>query len=190
MYIYFLPISQSSSTNPLPTTSEAIIPIPTSDGGLEHTAALFASCSAWLAQARKNEIILFPPQYYLMSLLSPLLDTTSGANPYPTTPSADELQTRRNAVTEFLKGDGDGKGVKWADKCMSPVGFMMRKSDGKSVLALDKPGPELKDSGRTGDHARVVLVKFSKQGPRDVEVRMKADVLAEEKELGEKQSKI
>ena len=81
---------------------------------------------------------------------------------------------------EFLKGDGDGKGVNWADKVMSPVGLLMRKSDGRSVLALDKPGPELKDSGRSGDEKRVVLVKFSKEGPRNVEVRLRKDILDEE----------
>lgn len=81
---------------------------------------------------------------------------------------------------EFLKGDGDGKGTLWADKVMSPVGIMMSKSDGRSVLALDKPGPELKDSGRRGDEKRVVLVKFGKEGPRNVEVRLKQDILEEE----------
>ena len=84
-------------------------------------------------------------------------------------------------MLEFLSGDGDGNGIKWADKCMSPVGLLMRKSDGRSVLALDKPGPELKDSGRRGDEKRVVLVKFSKEGPRNVEVRLRQDVLDEEK---------
>lgn len=71
--------------------------------------------------------------------------------------------------------------MKWADKVMSPVGIMMRKSDGKSVLGLDKPGPELKDSGRRGDEARVVLVKFGKDGPRSVEVRPRKEVLEEER---------
>lgn len=89
-------------------------------------------------------------------------------------------------MLEFLKGDGgDGKGVKWADKVMSPIGLMMRKSDGRSVLALDKPGPELKGSGRAGDEKRVVLVKFGKEGPRDVEVRERRELLAEEKRDGD-----
>ena len=65
---------------------------------------------------------------------------------------------------------------------MSPTGLMMRKSDGRSVLALDKPGPELKGSGRGGDARRVVLVRFSKEGPRDVDVRERAEGVAEEKE--------
>lgn len=173
MYIYFLPLTRTSLTTTFP--SKSVIPIPTSDGGLEHTAALFAPCSTWLSQARRNEVILFPPQYYLMSLLTPFL------TPYPFLPE-DELEAQRDKVLEYLKGDGgDGKGIPWADKVMSPIGIMMRKSDGRSVLGLGKPGPELKGSGRGGDEKRVVLVKFLKEGPRDVEVRDRAEILAEEK---------
>jgi hypothetical protein len=58
---------------------------------------------------------------------------------------------------------------------------MMRKSDGRSVLGLEKPGPELKGSERGGDIERVVLVKFSKEGPRDVDVRGRKQILEEEK---------
>ncbi len=84
---------------------------------------------------------------------------------------------------KFLKGDGgDGQGVPWADKVISPIGLLMRKSDGRSVLGLGKPGPELRDSGRGGDEKRVVLVKFSKEGPRNVEVRERKGNLDEEKE--------
>jgi len=174
MYIYFLPL-----THPKTTSSEAVIPVPTSDGGVEHTTALFASCNQWLEQATRNDIILFPPQYYLMHLLAPFLDASSLA---PL--SIEDLQRQRDAVLEFLETDGDGKGVKWADKVMSPVVLLMRKSDGRSVLALDKPGLELKGSGRRGDEKRVVLVKFSKEGPRNVEVRLKKDILKEEKAVG------
>lgn len=174
MYIYFLPLTQSKSI-----ASEAVIPTPTSDGGLEHTAALFAPCSTWLSQARANDIILFPPQFYLMHLLSPLLA------PSPSL-TAVELQMQRENVLEFLKGDGgDGKGIRWKDKVMSPIGLLMRKSDGRSVLGLEKPGPELASKGRGGDEKRVVLVKFGREGPRDVEVRERKEVLAEEKRVGE-----
>jgi hypothetical protein len=172
MYIYFLPLAQISAKN---ISSEAVIPVPTSDGGIEHTAALFASCKQWLEQASRNEIILFPPQFYLMWLLAPFLSVTTP--PLPT----EELQKQRDGVLEFLNGDGDGKGVKWADKVISPVAILLRQSDGRAVLALDKPGPELKDSGRRGDEKRVVLVTFSKEGPQNVEVRLKKEVLDEEK---------
>jgi hypothetical protein len=169
MYMYFLPLTQPSVS---PTSS---IPVPTHDGGVEHTTAEFAPCSEWLTQANENKIILFPPQYYLMYLLAPILKTS------PTSLSRSELQAQRDAVLAFLEGDGDGKGVKWADKVMSPTGLFMRKSDGRSVLALEKPGPELASSGRRGDEERVVLVKFLKEGPRNVEVRLRRDVLSEER---------
>jgi hypothetical protein len=173
MYIYFLPLTQTSAKN---ISSESVIPVPTSDGGVEHTAALFAPCSTWLEQATRNDIILFPPQFYLMYLLSPFLTTSSSPL------SIEKLQAQRKEVLEFLKGDGgDGRGVPWADKVMSPIGLLMRKSDGRSVLGLEKPGPELRDSGRGGDEKRVVLVKFSKEGPRKVEVRERKDILDEEK---------
>lgn len=172
MYLYFLPLTQISAKN---ISTKAVIPVPTSDGGLEHTAALFASCKTWLDQATKNEIILFPPQFYLMWLLSSFLSVSS--SPLSTA----ELQKQRDGVLEFIKGDGDGKGVKWAEKVMSPVAILLRSSDQRAVLGLDKPGPELKDSGRRGDERRVVLVRFSKDGPRNVEVRYKKDVLEEER---------
>jgi hypothetical protein len=172
MYIYFLPLAQISTKN---ISSAAVIPVPTSDGGVEHTAALFASCQKWLDQARRNEIILFPPQFYLMWLLSPFLSVSSVSL------STAELQKQRDGVLEFLNGDGDGRGVKWADKVMSPVAILLRGSDQRAVLALDKPGPELEGSGRGGDEKRVVLVKFSKEGPRNVDVRYKKDVLEEER---------
>src|SRR5271154_105186 len=103
MYIAFLDLPKSSSSKNadlnLPTTSEALIPNPTSDGGVEHTAALFAPCSTWLSQARANEIILFPPQFYLMHLLAPFL---SAPPPYQTF-TTEGLQEQRDAVMGFLQ---------------------------------------------------------------------------------------
>ena len=110
-----------------------------------------------------------------MHLLSPFLTSS------PTALSTSQLQKQRDAVISFLQEDGDGKEVKWADKVMSPEGLLMRKSDGRAVLSLQKPGPELMGSGRKGDEKRVLLVKFTKEGPRDVEVRLRNEILAEEK---------
>jgi len=112
-----------------------------------------------------------------MHLLAPYLQ----AVPSPTALSTAELERQRDGVFEFLQGDGDGKGVLWRDKVISPTVLFLRKQDGRTVLALDKPGPELKGSGRSGDSARVVLVKFGKEGPRDVEVRLRKDALDEER---------
>lgn len=183
MYIYFLPLQTTSiSSLGLPITSEAMIPIPTSDGGIEHTAALFQACSKWLHQAAQNEVILFPPQFYLMYLIAPFLQASES----PTALSLEELQRQRDGVVEFLKTDGDGKGVLWKDKVISPMGLGGFSKDGRAILALDNPGPELRDSGRRGDEKRVVLVKFGKHGPRDVEVRLRREVLAEQRDAAPK----
>lgn len=73
---------------------------------------------------------------------------------------------------------------------MSPTGMFMLPGDGRLVLGLDKPGPELAGSGRGGDRERVVLVEFAKGGPRRVEVRGREEVLrikrAAEREEGGK----
>lgn len=69
---------------------------------------------------------------------------------------------------------------KWGDKCISPTAFGGKRSDGRVVLGLDKPGAEA--VGRTGEFDRVVLVEFKKEGPRRVEVRWRKDVLAEGRE--------
>jgi hypothetical protein len=191
MYIAFLDLPKSSSSKNadlnLPTTSEALIPTPTSDGGVEHTAALFAPCSTWLAQARANQIILFPPQFYLMHLLAPFLPSPA---PYQTL-TIEQLQKQRDAVVAFLQSSNSSSdspsSVPWSHRVMSPSGLFMRKSDGRSVLALDKPGQELDGSGRSGDPERVVLVRFSKEGPRDVDVRWRREVLNEERAWKEKE---
>lgn len=57
----------------------------------------------------------------------------------------------------------------------------MMTKDGRSVLGLDYPGPELEGSGRGGDGERVVLVRFKKEGPRDVEVRGRREVFDAER---------
>jgi hypothetical protein len=175
MYIYFLPLAQTGPTQNI--ASKSVIPVPTSDGGVEHTAALFAPCKTWLEQASRNEIILFPPQFYLMHLLSPFLSIPLSSS----SRSTKELQDQRDKVREFLQGDGgDGKGVKWGEKVMSPIGILMGR-DGRSVLGLEKPGEELKESGRGGDEKRVVLVRFGREGPRDVEVKERVEVLKDAK---------
>lgn len=57
---------------------------------------------------------------------------------------------------------------------------MFRKRDGRAVLALDKSGPEVEMLDRKGDDERVVLVKFSKEGPRQVEIMLRKDAMKEQ----------
>ena len=83
---------------------------------------------------------------------------------------------------EFVK-TGDPP---WGEKCISPTGIMWKEGDGRAVLALDKPGPELEGSGRRGDAERVVLVKFRREGPRELDVAWKKVVLREERQSKER----
>lgn len=82
---------------------------------------------------------------------------------------------------EFVK-TGDPP---WGQKCISPTTMALPngkgREDGRVVLALDGPGPEL-EGRRRGERERVVLVEFKKEGPRRVEVRWRKDVLVEERE--------
>ncbi|KAF5872099.1 putative nudix domain-containing protein [Botrytis fragariae] len=195
MYIYFLPLSSSPSPSTSTEVENKSVPtiqetekeqethtIPTHDGGIEHTAAEFAYCSTWLEKARSGEIILFPPQFYLMELLSKfLLPAESNSN---SAFSIEELSAQRTQVLQFLQGDGgDASGILWGEKVMSPLslGIKKKNGDGRVILGLDGQGPELEGVGRKGDGKRVVLVRFGKEGPREVEVRERREVLEEER---------
>ena len=207
MYVYMLPLSHShnsasasgrgsllgsassSSEAEAEAESEAetVIPVPTHDGGLEHTAARFLPASTWLRLADEGRIILFPPQYFLLSRLAPFLSPDRKFTKTDPGPTHEELVAQRKKVTEFLKG-GVG-GVGWGDMCISPLQIGGQKmSDGRVVLGLDRPGLELEKEGqgRRGEGEHVVLVDFTKNGPRRVEVRKRAEVLAEGRERVEK----
>ncbi|KXX80649.1 Nucleoside diphosphate-linked moiety X motif 19, mitochondrial [Madurella mycetomatis] len=194
MYLYMLPLSaQALKAVPDPDLlhQETMIPTPTHDGGLEHTAAAFEDASVWLERANKGDVILFPPQYYLLHLVSEFLRPSASASP------PEDYQSQRDALVAFLNRTptskqerGEGKrrqedDIPWSEKVMSPTMLSMRRGDGRLVLGLDKPGPELRETARGGDWDRVVLVHFRKEGPRDVEVRWREEVLREGREQGE-----
>ncbi|KAK4129776.1 hypothetical protein N657DRAFT_563424 [Parathielavia appendiculata] len=206
MYLYMLPLLPSetapSELPPLPNNQQhsnttAIIPTPTHDGGLEHTAATFDDARTWLARARSGDIILFPPQFYLLHLVSDFLQPPPSSKPPPskqtqhpdnTLSLREYYQSQREVLLTFLRSVPTSQVVDtartdtipWPDKVMSPTLLFKRKGDGRLVLGLDKPGPELKDSSRGGDWERVVLVDLRKEGPGDVEVRGREEVLREE----------
>ena len=174
MYLYFLPLpieSDKRLLEELPAEGEREeLQVPTSDGGIEVTEATFQPASEWLRKARAGEIILFPPQYLLLHLVAEFLDVE------PRTASAEELGRRRKTLTEFVHS-GDPN---WMEKCISPKMLKM-SGDGRAVLALDEPGPELQGSDRRGESDRVVLVKFAKGTARQLDVRWKKDVFEEDR---------
>ena len=169
MYLYFLPLEQADNASIRPT----------SDGGKENTAADFARAKHWLQKAQNGEIILFPPQYLLLHLAARFLDESEPL-PEQQGPRKDEILSRRTRLRDFIMTDGSPP---WLDKYISPVGLGFKK-DGRVVLGLDKPGRELEDSGLKGDVERVILVKFQKEGPRQVNVRSRREVLEELRKEG------
>jgi 8-oxo-dGTP pyrophosphatase MutT (NUDIX family) len=193
MYVYMLPLSQGDAP-----PSEMLLATP--DNGVEHTAATFASPQAFLSRLAAGEIILFPPQAYLLSHLARFLQ------PAPSTLSGDasalqkHYATQRSALLEFLQATPTATSAKaqahptsliaWSDKVMSPHNLFVRQGDGRVVLGLDKPGPELKGSDRGGDWEHVVLVRFGKSGPSEVEIRKREDVLEEERKHKSESSRL
>ncbi|KAI1138148.1 hypothetical protein F5Y05DRAFT_413462 [Hypoxylon sp. FL0543] len=190
MYLYMLPLSTSNDPAVSAARSEAIIPTP--DGGAEITAARFDDASVWLERQRKGEIVMFPPQCFLLHLLSQFLDGPPQGSPSPTD-LMEHYRSQREKLRGFLATvptTSEPKAAKhptaqipWAEKVISPTTLGIRQSDKRSILALDKPGPELKGSDRGGDWERVVLVRFVKGVAKDVEVRSREEVLAEERRL-------
>lgn len=190
MYIYFLPLGSSSPTS---GEEEIVIPTPTHDGGIEHTAARFLPPNKWINLARQNRIILFPPQFFLTLILSKYLSPTV-TGPDSPIPSVSELQKERDNLHTFLNKPRmyDGKPeVSFAEACISPIvlgkgeyGDLAQDGIGgvdkdTAVLVLDRPGKEVEAQGhgRTGIREWVVVTKFKKEGPRDVDVRRREEVL-------------
>ena len=158
MYLYFLPLpsenfsflSSSLEISPYQSRSAAF-QTPTSDGGLEHTAAAFNSPKEWMSLFSKGEIILFPPQCFLLSLLSPFLLPpleNSGSNrAFPDT----TLQEQRESLKAYIES-GDPP---WGEKCISPL--PISRDEKREILALDSPGPELQETNRKGDAERIIV---------------------------------
>ncbi|KAK1148959.1 hypothetical protein N8T08_007634 [Aspergillus melleus] len=169
MYLYFLPLpleSEKSLLKELPAEGEREeIQVPTSDGGIEVTEARFLPASEWLHMAQQGEIMLFPPQFLLLHLVSQFLDKEPRAGT-----SIDDLKNRRTQLVEFAHSGTPP----WTKKCISPKMLKMT-SDKRTVLALDHPGSELKGSDRQGESDRVVLVRFSQGAARQLEVCWKKE---------------
>ncbi|KAF2859379.1 hypothetical protein K470DRAFT_219230 [Piedraia hortae CBS 480.64] len=139
MYLYFLQSNVSDK--------KEVIPVPTTDGGLEHVTARFLPAKTWLNMARLGEIILFPPQFLLLHCLAQH-------------PSREELM-------EFIRSGSPP----WGEKCISPLA-KRKHPDGRVELALDRPGPEVEalDLGMSGVEDISILVEFHKEGPRRLEL--------------------
>ena len=175
MYLYFMPLPidvDKRLLEGLPTQSEQEqLQVPTGDGGIEITEAQFLPASEWLRRAGFGEIILYPPQFLLLHLISEFLDQGSGPSP-----SVEEMEKRRAALVEFVHSGSPP----WTHKYICPKMLKMTE-DGRTVLALNDPGPELKGSGREGESDRVVLVRLTNGCVREVTVAWKKDIFHEGK---------
>ena len=172
MYIYFLPLSEESDKkilNELPVEGKRDeIHVPTGDGGIEITEAMFLTASEWLQKEARKEIVLFPPQYLLLHLLSQFLDKE------PSQHSIHNLRKRRSELVEFVHSGSPP----WTEKYICPK-LLKVMPDGRAVLALDHPGPELKDTDKMGETDRVVSVRFKKGIAEDLAVMRRKDVFKE-----------
>ncbi|PGH12460.1 hypothetical protein AJ79_04296 [Helicocarpus griseus UAMH5409] len=172
MYLYFLPLS-SESNSIIGAGEESEVQVPTSDGGIEITEARFLPASEWLRLAKKGDAIMFPPQVLLLSFVSQFLERVGE---YASTVSKEESAKRRAELVDFAHSGSPP----WTDKYISPFPIG-QVPDGRKILALDFVGPELQGTGKKGEPDRVVLVRFKKEGPREVEIRWKREIVPEEK---------
>ena len=194
MYLYFLPTLSTPPTLPGVSQEESVdeeaevqIPAPTTDGGLEHTTARFLPAAAWLRLAQEGRIILFPPQFFLLHQVAQHFDNLASPTDYASISRAslprEEIEARRKSLLDFVTGTGEPR---WTEKCISP-GVQpprggKRREDGRVVLGLNRPGPELEEakSGRKGVAEQCVLVDFKKDGPRRLAVISREEALSGE----------
>ncbi|GKZ17526.1 hypothetical protein AbraIFM66951_004378 [Aspergillus brasiliensis] len=173
MYLYFLPLPieiEKPLLDEIPQEGEKEeIQVPTSDGGVEISEARFLPASEWVSMAQKGEAILFPPQFTLLHLMAGFLNQGT-----PGMESVEELKRQREELMQFIHSGQPP----WTEKCICPKAQQI-SPDGRTVLKLDHPGPELEGTDRKGDTERVVQLKFIKGVPREVVVRWKKDVFEE-----------
>lgn len=162
MYLYFLPLAQKD----VPQT----LHIPTSDGGIEHTEAEFLPAEEWLSRAQVDSIILFPPQFFLLSLVADFLKSPVDKGDSTT----NTLQSQRDALLEFVATGNPP----WGEKCISP--WPLKKEGKRLVMGLDDPGPELEGTNRKGDSERVIWAQFKgNEGSSGLQVGWRREVTPE-----------
>ena len=176
MYLYFLPIDFSLSSK----TDKTQMHIATPDGGIEHTAARFLYAKEWLDMALSGEIVLYPPQFFLLSLIADhLISPASGKEES----DSKELYKQRDSLLKFVETDGDPS---WGEKCISPN--PIKRIEGKYlIMGMDDPGPELEGTARRGDAERVLRVELTedmergRKRPSPQQVTWRKDIFKEEK---------
>ena len=172
MYLYFLPLESGlelgSQTNQMH--------IPTPDGGIEHTAARFAWSGEWIESALRGECVLFPPQFFLLSVVADFLKPPLPQSGKEEKLTTDQLKEQRKQLSEFVKGGAPP----WGEKCISPN--PIKRSGDTLWMGMGDAGPELEGTGRSGDKDRVLRVELSgeiergRRRPRPMELVMKKNL--------------
>ena len=171
MYLYFLPVESGLGLG----KQTQQIHIPTPDGGVEHTAAKFAWAGEWIEAALGGECVLFPPQFFLLSLVADFLKPPSDGKGELDTA---QLREQRRQLMDFVRG-GDPP---WGEKCISPNSI--KKSGDTLWMGLGDAGPELVGTARRGEMERVLRIELSgevergRRTPRPKEVVMRKDLEA------------
>jgi hypothetical protein len=174
MYLYFLPTSSRVlDRTPLSSTEETLIPTPTPDGGVEHTAAQFLPAEKWIELASSGKLIMFPPQFFLLSMVAQFLNSDSQQPLDIAT-----LEQQRTQLRDFARG-GDPL---WSEVCISPAALIGKIGDGRTVMSLESPGEGLEKKGRSGTREYVIVTEFSKGGPRRLQLKTRKEVMADLKE--------
>ncbi|KAK2744628.1 hypothetical protein FQN57_004233 [Myotisia sp. PD_48] len=168
MYLYFLPLANESNASISAEIDDSNVQVPTSDGGLEITEAQFLPPSEWLARARAGKIIMFPPQVMILTLVAQYLQ-----RPGETVPISVQESAKRRA--ELLEFNFSGE-IPWAYTFISPRGIATLP-DGRTIMDLSDPGPELKGSTKKGYMDRVTVSRFTKEGPKEVDVHYRSEIV-------------
>ena len=175
MYVYMLPLEEASLAD------QGDYFIPRSDGGKEHNSASFKYADEWTELAQSGELLLFPPQFYLLSLIAPFIRKPEKEL------SSTELQQQRDRLVDFLENltVGSDDRVPWAKKIIGPTSRKKSK-DGRAILLLDTSGPEMNNISR-GDASRFVMMSVAKGAKqKKLEVRDRRELgqyLAEKEKL-------
>lgn len=177
MYLYFLPLQQHDSAptaaaatgmqSAISSHRDSIIPVPTHDGGLEHTAARFRSVHEWLDRARAGDMIVYPPQFFLMWKLSEFFARGTHDNT--------ALQAQRDAVRAFVHTGHPP----WTHKCICPMALLKLDVEHLQIVSLESPGPELHGSDRSGERQYLLAIPAGGNGITPVRVMERNDVFDE-----------
>lgn len=149
MFLYFLPEDSPSTSR---STEGKVQQLPTDDGGIEVLSTRFIMPHAALEAARSDEIVLFPPQFYLISALLSFLEESTGLEDHV-------VRLKRKRLVRFAEG-GFGQ--------MTVEPHPLKKlSDGRVIMGL----------GPNGDQENVVVIQLAKKGePRGLELLKKSEV--------------